>query len=882
MKEPLLYWNVILLLKLMTEKLIPMNNKHSLIFFIFAIVGFLTSPVQAQSDYRLAEQDSLALVAFYWATDGPNWISNQPGFGFDDLSTEWQGTYDGGFNNWFDGPVKDWFGVRVEKRPILNSSDSVYRVTWLWPVIGRRTDGQNQLNGYIPREIAWLTMLEQFRVNGNDGFRWTEIPDDLYHGTLEHMDIESAWFGGYISDALRNCTGIRKMNYRYNYIDYMPTLDFLDSEALYNLNGTQWWYSTRLSFAIIEKTIDYFYTISPNPKEFGIEARDLFEVGDEQEVVAALGSQVEMECTSAGEQEEYITYQWFKNGLSMFGKAGRTLTISSVKESDYADYTVKITNEYVKEYDQNSNYGDVFTKPFHLVAEPVPPVIARISTSYNGKEIILRFSKPMDTQAEGYEGFTISAGSRALSATAASTDGRLDLDLVLVLNEPLFHDDTITLSYSGSSVIDKNGGVLATFSDSIVENLVRQAPVLVSAQTTRDGSGIEVAFDKYIDQHSIDAADFTVIREGDGSISTATLLPGELDAHISKSVLLTLSDPISDSTEALSLKYTSGELAGHLSGVVSSSDTMDVTNQVSVDLMDVLITFEDGSLSLENILINASWKVDPIQLYDDGTHGDTVAGDFNWATTASLVEDSYSWDVFSRETLISYDTARVEDPETGIITLVITPYEEYTDSILSENVVLEFEVAGEQISGITSFGIKNIDVTFIVQTGQSSEEIYLMGIEEDWGLGINMTLSGGAYQYTATVQGYTEGDIIEYNYRDGNNWENQTVEPRSYVVVKGENIVSDIFGDFTTSFEDLPMNEVTLYPNPVSGILNLSGLDGANSIEVFNFSGSLVQKSFLFEAGTFSTDVSDYQDGIYLLRINYDHRKEITIRFIKY
>ncbi len=882
MKEPPLYWNAILLLKQMNEKFIHMNNKHSLIIFIFALAGCLTSPVQAQSDYRLAEQDSLALVAFYWATDGPNWISNQPGFGVDDLSTEWQSTYDGSFNNWFDGPAKDWFGVRVEKRPIPNSSDSTYRVTWLWPVIGRRTDGQNQLSGYIPREVAWLSMLEQFRVNGNNGFTWTEIPDDIYHETLVHLDIESAWFGGYISDELRKCMGIRKMNFRYNYIDYMPTLDFLDSEALYNLEGTQWWYSTRLSFAIIEKTIDYFYTVSPNPKEFGIEARDLFDVGEEQEVVAALGSQVEMECTSAGEQEAYITYQWFKNGLSMFGKTSRTLSISSVKESDYADYTVKITNEYVKEYDQNSNYGEVITKPFHLVAEPVPPVLEGIRTSYNGKEIILRFSKPMDNQAEGYEGFTIRTGSRTLSATAASTDGRLDLDLVLALNEPLFHDDTITLSYSGSNVVDKNDGVLDVFSDSTVENFVRQAPVLVSAQTTRDGSGIEVAFDKYIDQHSIDADDFTVIREGDGTISSATLLPGELDAHISKSVLLTLSDPISDSTEVLRLKYTHGELAGFLSGVVSTSDTMDVTNQVSVDLTDVLLTFEDGSLLFENILIDASWKIDPLQMYDDGTHGDTLANDHNWATTASLVEESYNWDVFTRETNISYDTARVEDPETGIITLVITPYEEYTDSILSENVVLQFEVADEQISGTTSFGIKNIDVTFIVELGQLSEEIFLMGIEDDWGLGIFMTVIGGSQKYTATVQGYTEGDIIEYNYRDGNTWENQTVEPRFYVVIKGENIVNDIFGEFITDLAEYSLSNVTLFPNPVSGTLNLHGLEDVNSIEIYNLSGSLIDQYLLNSVTTFSKDISEYMQGIYLLKLNSIEGKEITIRFLKY
>ena len=165
--------------KLTNEKLVTMDKTFYKISLLFILTIMLCSQVQAQSDYKLVEQDSLALVAFYQATDGPNWISNQDGFGMDGLSTEWQDVYDGGFSKWLEGPVKDWFGVKVEKRLIPNTADSAYRVTWLWPVIGRRTDGQNGLDGYVPREVGLLTALEEFRVNGNNGFEWTELPDDL-------------------------------------------------------------------------------------------------------------------------------------------------------------------------------------------------------------------------------------------------------------------------------------------------------------------------------------------------------------------------------------------------------------------------------------------------------------------------------------------------------------------------------------------------------------------------------------------------------------------------------------------------------------------------------------------------------------------------------
>ena len=141
--------------------MIAIRNRwsRSILCGLVCLLGTAYS-LQSQADYKLAEQDSLALVAFYWATDGPNWTSNQDGFGFDDLSSEWQEKYDGQFNKWFDGPAKDWFGVRVEKRAIPNSPDSTYRVTWLWPVIGRRTDGQNGLDGYVPREIGLIPPIE--------------------------------------------------------------------------------------------------------------------------------------------------------------------------------------------------------------------------------------------------------------------------------------------------------------------------------------------------------------------------------------------------------------------------------------------------------------------------------------------------------------------------------------------------------------------------------------------------------------------------------------------------------------------------------------------------------------------------------------------------
>jgi len=857
-----------------------MKSQDTIKLIVLLLVVNFNQLLSAQSDYKIAEQDSLALVAFYNATDGPNWFSNQAGFGLEDLTSEWQGTYTGGFNNWMDGPVKDWFGVTVEKMPIPNSSDSTYRVVKLWPVIGRRSDGQNNLSGDIPREVAYLTELQEFFINGNTGFGGSEIPGEIFQKTLTYIDVESAGLTGDIPDDLRNCVGMRKMNFRYNPLDYMPSYDFLDKEALYNLNGGSWFYSTQISLANFEKSIDYFYTISDNPKEFSLEMRDVTNVGDEIEIVAPVGSAAEMECTSAGEHEEFITYEWYKDGLSKWGKTNRFYTIDEVKESDYGDYKVKITNEYVRDYDQNSSWGEVYTKVIHLVAEPVAPVIKWSKTSYNGKSIQLRFSKPMDEAVAGIEGFAITAGSRSLQVVSAQTDGRLNRDVILTLSEEVKPDEVVVLNYSGTGVIDKNMGVLASVLNDTVVNQVRSEPSIVRAQTTKDGRGVELYFDKFIDEASINATDFSVSGDNPYAIAAATLKSGELNDAISKVVSLTLSSPITDSTELISVSYTKGDLSGFLSGVSASFTDLDVANEVISDNTDVFLYFEDGSQELGDVLVKPSWSTNLVQMYDDGTNGDQVANDMMWTTKLALADDSYTWDVVARETSQSYDTVRSTDPVTGVITLEITGQDVYDDVILSESVLLDFVVEDDTVTGNTEFGIMNIPVTFNITLADTSSQVFLMGINDDWTTGIQMSQVGDSKTYTVTLPGYTSSDIISYNYRDGDFWENNSAETRSYEVQYGDNVINDVFSVFS-ALETNRSQEVSVYPNPARNTLTVHSTSAVKRIEMYNMSGQIAYSLNSLFSDEVLIDVSQLKEGIYFLRITEENNTVSSHRIIK-
>ncbi|PAP75479.1 hypothetical protein BSZ37_02965 [Rubrivirga marina] len=75
-------------------------------------------------------QDSLALVALYEATGGPNWTTDE---------------------NWLTGPVASWHGVTVEGG----------RVT-------RISLNENQLSGSLPAEIGQMSRLERLYAFGNE------------------------------------------------------------------------------------------------------------------------------------------------------------------------------------------------------------------------------------------------------------------------------------------------------------------------------------------------------------------------------------------------------------------------------------------------------------------------------------------------------------------------------------------------------------------------------------------------------------------------------------------------------------------------------------------------------------------------------------------
>ncbi len=127
---------------------------------------------------QVAEQDSLALVALYNATDGPNWVLNE---------------------NWLTGPVSTWTGI------LINSNN---RVSWLDLT-------ENNLSGVIPPEIAQLTELVQIDLYDNN--LTGPIPPELgQFSKLESLDLSRNQLTGSIPPELGQLTALLILNLSNN------------------------------------------------------------------------------------------------------------------------------------------------------------------------------------------------------------------------------------------------------------------------------------------------------------------------------------------------------------------------------------------------------------------------------------------------------------------------------------------------------------------------------------------------------------------------------------------------------------------------------------------------------------------------------------------
>ncbi|MCY1367167.1 hypothetical protein D9M69_540900 [compost metagenome] len=81
------------------------------------------------------------------------------------------------------------------------------------------------------------------------------------------------------------------------------------------------------------------------------------------------------------------------------------------------------------------------------------------------------------------------------------------------------------------------------------------------------------------------------------------------------------------------------------------------------------------------------------------------------------------------------------------------------------------------------------------------------------------------------------------------------------------------------STEDISQDKVKLFPNPVTNVLNISGLKEVSNVAIYNLLGQEVMRKMDID-GDKQVDVSSLSPGTYLVKINTNSKTE-TYKIIK-
>lgn len=115
-----------------------------------------------------------------------------------------------------------------------------------------------------------------------------------------------------------------------------------------------------------------------------------------------------------------------------------------------------------------------------------------------------------------------------------------------------------------------------------------------------------------------------------------------------------------------------------------------------------------------------------------------------------------------------------------------------------------------------------------------------------------------------------EGDHYFTHWSDGN-----TDNPRSLVVEEDTYLIAYFEYDGICEKQ----GEMSLFPNPTNGLLNVSG-EGIQEIRVFNATGQMVKQQPINRVKILQIDMSDQSAGVYLLQA-VGEGNTITTRFVK-
>lgn len=307
----------------------------------------------------IAPQDYNALVDFYNATNGDNWISK----------TNWKSEKD----------VSNWFGIKVEKGRVVELSVNRNNVSGTIPSsIGNLTKlkkielYRNNIKGALPNEISNLKELELLSLGGNE---ITKVPNSI--NQLTNLKIIYLWENKLNSfPNIKTLTLLEVLDLGGNKTGVAPAgiesltnlvrlrLDNMDLTEVPNIALSTKLEILRLNNNMVKDLPDLSSLtklnrcdVRRNNLDFGsLENAKVkitatkggymyspqSDIGVEKTEVLAANTSKTLQAASRGTNN---TYQWYKDSKLLTGETNDTLNIAGFDSSKAGVYYCRIKNE---------------------------------------------------------------------------------------------------------------------------------------------------------------------------------------------------------------------------------------------------------------------------------------------------------------------------------------------------------------------------------------------------------------------------------------------------------------------------------------------------------------------------------------------------------
>ncbi len=407
--------------------------------FCFIILFFYSQAIAKESDsLGSMKQDSLALIAFYYSTNGDGWKNNSRWLSTNPVST-WHGVtvtggrvtkLDLGVNN-LTGTIPPEFGnltslieIRFASNqltgPLPPEIGNLVNLDWIWishnqftGVIPKELSnlknlkslelGTNQLSGEIPPEIGSMDSLTNISLENNQltgeippefgnlknlfSIRLSNnqltgsIPEEIWNLTnLVTLSLDNNDLFGELPAAVGNLTKITELSLRGNNLFGSIPKEINNLTRLYRLKLSNNNFVDFPALSLIKgmrnlNLENNRFTFEDIEPNIGVAS--VFRYSPQDSIGSAIDtvlSEGDSLSISFSVGGSANLYQWYKSGLEIQGAVSDTYTIESFSPDDAGIYELHVTNQIAKDL-------TILSRPIKVTPETIIPTTPRMQDS---------------------------------------------------------------------------------------------------------------------------------------------------------------------------------------------------------------------------------------------------------------------------------------------------------------------------------------------------------------------------------------------------------------------------------------------------------------------------------------------------------------------